>query len=123
MNSQRQFDRHLAPCAVRQIDGASSEIVGHTRTGIDIVAIIVLSVLGAIHGVGHASPLGIVARTLEAARQETHLALAPRIAHTATNAYTIGCDDAIAIAQVIKHDTVTIVIALVELERAEIHPR
>ena len=119
---QREFDGHFPSCAVRQVNRASCQQVGHAGTGVDVVAVVVLSVFRAVNGVGHTSPLGIVACALEASWQQTHLSVARDVSHSSANAHAVGRDGAVAIAEVVEHDTVTVVAALVELKRAEVNP-
>ena len=93
MHGQRQFERHLKPVGVRHIARAAAKPVGHERTGVYVVCIVVGAVTGAVNGIWHARPLGIIPCAFQAARQAAHLAATPDVAHAAAETDGIGRND------------------------------
>ena len=92
-------------------------------TNIDVVAIVVLSVLTAIDGVGHAGPLSVVACAFNCTGHAAGLAKTLDIAHTATETHSIGSDNASMVALVCQCHTIELAIACVEVESTKIDPR
>ena len=122
VDSQRQFDRHMTACRIRHIARATSQQISHVRTGIDIVAVIILTVLRGIDGIGHTCPLGIIAGTLDTTGQSAGGIAATDVTHTPSETYRIGCDDARLLAQVRENDAVLFIVTRIEIKRAEIDP-
>ena len=92
------------------------------RAYVDIVSIVVLSVLAAIDGVGHTSPLSRIACSLQGARQSADLTKALDIAHATTKANGIGSDHTTMTALVGNGDTIELAVSCIEVECAQINP-
>ena len=82
-------------------------MVGHIAAGIDIVAVIVLTVLRRVDFPRHTCPLGIVAGAFQTTWQSADSITTQDITHTASETNGIGCDDSLMVAAVVgQHDTV-----------------
>ena len=123
MDCQRQFDGHLATLDGWHVARSSAQQVGHERADIDVVGIVVGTILAAVDRVGHTGPLRRVACSLQGSWQSADLSEAFDVAHAASKAYGIGRHHAVMVAQVADGDAVEGIIALVEVERAEVYPR
>ena len=123
MHGQGQLYGHSLAFGMGYVGRASCQPVGHQRAHVDVVGIVVLAVLRAIDIVRRTRPLGIVAGTLEGARHAACGAASRDVAHAASEAHGIGGHHPVVFAHVGEHHAVELVVALVELERAEIDPR
>ena len=122
MQGERKLYRHALAVHCRHIYAAASQPVGHHRTGVDVVGIIVLSLSSAIHAIGCSSPLGVVSCSFQAARQSAYGSATFDVAHTASESYGIGGYDTSAGGVIGADHTVELIASLVELEGAEIYP-
>ena len=100
MNSQRQLNGHPATSSVWQIAGTATQQVRHIRTGIDIVAIVVLTFFAAVYLVWHSCPLGIITRTFQTTGHSAQLAASLDIAHSASEPHCISSHNARLVAEV-----------------------
>ena len=90
VNSERQFYWHVQSCGVRLVDRTSCQMVCHIASHVDVVAIIILTVLSAVHLVRHSCPLCIVACSLKATWQSACSSSAVYVSHTASESHSVG---------------------------------
>ena len=123
VNGQREFDGHIQTGGVGYKYRTASQVVGHIAAHVDVVAVIVLAILGAVHLVRHACPLGVVACGFEAAGQSAHTATTIDVTHTAAKTYGIGCYHTVVVAtQVAERYAVACALTLVEIKSAQVNP-
>ena len=123
VNSQREFERHIAACGIRHEDGTTCEMVGHIAAGINIVAVVVLTVLRGVYLPRHTCPLRIVARAFQATGQSADGIATLDVTHTTTETDGIGSDNTLMVTTLIGQDhTVAGTGARIEVESAEIDP-
>ena len=123
VDGQREFDRDAAAVGVGHETGTAAQQVGHKRAYVDVVAVVVLALLRAVHLVGHAGPLGIVAGTLKGSGKLADEPEALYVAHAAAEADGIGGHHSVVGALVGYGDAVELAVARVEVEGAKIDPR
>ena len=116
VNGQRQFDGNLATFSLGHVAGATTQQIGHQRTDVDVVSIVVFSVLAAIDLVGHACPLGIIAGPLECPWHTTHTAIALDVAHASSESDGISCHHTAVATLVADGDTIELAVTGIEVE-------
>ena len=60
MKCQREFYRHMLAIFGRHVNRTAAQPIGHKRTGVDVVGVIIFSLSAAVNLIRSASPLGVV---------------------------------------------------------------
>ena len=108
---------------VGSIDRTAQQVVGHERTHVDVVSIVISAFTPTVHLIRHTGPLRIIAGSLETARIAARGAASLYIAHTSAETDGIGRDNTIAVlTDVAQFNAVALRASALEIKRTEVDP-
>ena len=89
MKRQREFYRHVLALPGRHVNRTAAQPVGHQRTGVDVVGVIIFSLSAAVNLVRSSCPLGVVSGSFQATGQSAGITATLYVSHAAAKADSI----------------------------------
>ena len=122
MKRQREFYRHVLALPGRHVNRTAAQPVGHQRTGVDVVGVIIFSLSAAVNLVRSSCPLGVVSGSFQATGQSAGVIATLYVSHASAKADSICSNHSAARSLVGADHAVELVAAFVEIEGAQVNP-